>query len=107
MEVLITGHHVTITDSVREFVNKQLKKLENHYHQPTKVDVILQKSNGIFHSEASFHARKLHVHAKSASGNMYTAIRSMASKLDRQVVKHKELITDHGRHSDGQKTIRH
>jgi len=107
MEVLVKGHHVTVTNSVRSFVNKQLKKLENHYHQPTKVDVVLQKNNGLYLSEANFHARRLHVHAKSESDNMYTAIRSMASKLDRQIVKHKELTTDHGRHSDGQKTIRH
>ena len=107
MEVVIKGHHVTVSDAVREFVNKKLLKLANHYHQPTRVDVVLHKTNGSFLSEATFHARKFHVHASSEASNMYSAIRSMTSKLDRQILRHKELKTDHGRHNDGQKSIRH
>ncbi|MDE0310417.1 MAG: ribosome-associated translation inhibitor RaiA [Acidiferrobacterales bacterium] len=107
MEITITGHHMNITDSVREYVNKRLKKVGNHFRHPTKVDVILHKEKSTFQSEATVHARKVYIHAKSEAPDMFKAIDAMSSKLDRQVIKHKELRTDHGRHSDGQRTIRY
>ena len=107
MEISISGHHMSITDSIREYVNKRLKKVENHFHQPTKVDVILHREKSCFQSEATIHGRRVSIHAKSQAADMFTAIDSMTSKLDRQVVKHKELRTDHGRHSDRQRTIRY
>lgn len=107
MEISITGHHLNVTDSLRNYVNKRLKKVENHFRQPTKVDVILHKEKSSFQSEATIHARKVSIHAKSEASDMFTAIDAMSNKLDRQVIKHKELRTDHGRRSDGQRTIRY
>ena len=107
MDIVITGHHVNVTDGVRNFVEKKLKRVGNHFSRVSKIDVVLHKSNGTYRSEATVHANKFHIHAKSEASDMFTAIHGMSSKLDRQVVKHKELITDHGRHSDRQKTIRH
>ncbi len=107
MEVSITGHHLNITDSIRDYVNKRLKKVENHFRQPTKVEVILHKEKSSFQSEATIHGSRISIHAKSEASDMFAAIDAMSSKLDRQVVKHKEMRTDHGRHSDGQRTIRH
>ena len=107
MEVTVKGHHLNVTDSIRDYVNKRLKKVENHFRQPTKVEVILQKEKTSFQSEATIYGRKVSIHAKSEAPDMFSAIDSMSSKLDRQIVKHKELRTDHGRHSDRQRTIRY
>lgn len=106
MQISITGHHVNVTDSIRKYVNKRLKKVENHFRQPVKIDVILHKEKFSFLSEATIHGRRLSIHAKSTSTNMFAAIDDMTSKLDRQVLKYKERLTDHGRHIDRQKTIR-
>ncbi len=106
MEISVTGHQVNITDVIREYVNKRLKKVGNHFRQPTTVDVVLHKEKSSFQSEATIHGRKIAIHAKSEATDMFAAIDSMSNKLDRQIVKHKERLTDHGRHSDRQRTIR-
>ena len=107
MIVSITGHHMSITDSIRNHVNKRLNKVGSHFRQATRAEVVLHREKTCFQSEATIHGRRLSIHAKSEAQDMFSAIDSMTSKLDRQVVKHKELRTDHGRHSDGQRTIRH
>ena len=105
MEILITGHHMTVTTAIREHINKRLKKIENHFSQPTTIDVVLNKEKSSYQSEATIHGKKVSIHAKSVGNDMFSAIDSMSRKLDRQVVKHKEKLTNHGRHNDRQKSI--
>ncbi len=107
MDISITGHHVHVTDSIREYVNKRLKKIENHFRQPTSVDVILHKEHDAFQLEATLHGKKMSIHAHSESTDMFSAIDAMSSKLDRQVIKHKERLTDHGRNGHRQPGFRY
>ena len=58
MNISITGHHVHVTDSVRRYINKRLKKIENHFHQPTNVEIVLHKEHDSFQLEATLHGKK-------------------------------------------------
>jgi len=100
MDISITGHHIQVTDSIRNYVSKRLKKVENHFRQPTSVDVILHKEHDAYHLEATIRGKKMSIHAKARSMDMFGAIDAMSSKLDRQVIKHKERLThrDKGGH---------
>jgi putative sigma-54 modulation protein len=45
--------------------------------------------------EATIHVPGNDLHAESSDENMYSAIDLLADKLDRQVLKYKEKMTDH------------
>lgn len=107
MDISITGHHVHISDGVRTHVNKRLKKVENHFRQPTNVDVVLHKEHDSFHSEATIHGKRMAIHASSRSSDLFSAIDAMTSKLDRQVIKHKERLTSHGKHGNRPLDVRY
>ncbi len=107
MEISITGHHVSVPDTVRSYVNKRLKKVENHFRKPTSVDIVLHKEHDSYHLEATLHGKKMSIHAHSRSTDLFRAIDAMSSKLDRQVIKHKERLTNHGKNSHGQPIIRY
>ena len=107
MDISITGHHVHITDSIRTYVSKRLKKVENHFRQPTSVDVVFQKEHDSYHLEATIHGKKMAIHARSRSMDMFRAIDSISSKLDRQVIKHKERLTSHGKHGNRPVEVRY
>ena len=107
MEISITGHHITVRDSIRNYVNKRLKKVENHFRQPTSVDVILRKEGGSYRLEATLHGKKMSIHAHSHSTDIFRAIDAMSSKLDRQVLKHKERLTNHGKNGHGAPIVRY
>ena len=76
MQLNVTGHHVDITDSLRNYVGTKLAKLERHFDNMTDIHCILTVADSI-------------------QEDMYTAIDMLADKLDRQVKKHKEKLTDH------------
>ena len=105
MEVTITGHHMNISDATQNYVRKRLKKVEHHFQHPAKINVTLHRENATCYSEATIHGRKFTFHAKSDAHDMHTAIDAMSSKLDRQLIKHKEKLTSQGRHSQMQKTV--
>ncbi len=107
MDISITGHHVHVTDAIRSYVNKRLKKVENHFRQPTSVDVTVHKEHGSYHLEATIHGKKMAIHAHSRSMDMFSAIDAMSNKLDRQVMKHKERITSHGKNGHRQPSVRY
>lgn len=95
MQLNLTGHHVEITDSLRDYVTTKLDKLERHFDQVTNVHVILGVEKLRQKAEAKIHIKGNQLFAESENEDMYASIDSMIDKLDRQIRKHKEKVTDH------------
>lgn len=92
MRINISGHHVEVTDALHEYVVNKLSKLERHFDNITHIDVTLIVEKMIQKAEASVHVSGADLFANEENENMYAAIDSLADKLDRQVIKHKEKI---------------
>ena len=97
MHITITGHHLDITDSLRDYVNTKLERLERHFDQVTNIDVILSVEKLRQMAEATVPVNGSKIFANAEDQDMYTAIDALVDKLDRQIIKRKEKITDHHR----------
>jgi putative sigma-54 modulation protein len=95
MQINLTGHHVDITDSLRNFVHEKFQKLERHFDHITNVHVILSVEKLRQIAEAKVNVNGGELFANSESEDMYAAIDSLIDKLDRQVIKHKEKLIRH------------
>ncbi|HBL20608.1 MAG TPA: hypothetical protein DDZ29_07170 [Alteromonas mediterranea] len=95
MQITPTGHHVEITDSLRNYVDTKFSKLERHFDHISNVHVILNVEKLNQKAEATVHLSGAEVFASSENTDMYAAIDSMVDKLDRQVIKHKEKLKKH------------
>ena len=95
MQINLTGHHVEITDSLRNYVDTKFSKLERHFDHISNVHVILNVEKLNQKAEATVHLSGAEVFASSQNQDMYAAIDSMVDKLDRQVLKHKEKLKKH------------
>ncbi|MDM7859457.1 ribosome hibernation promoting factor [Alteromonas sp. ASW11-36] len=95
MQINLTGHHVDITDSLRNYVDTKFSKLERHFDHISNVHVILNVEKLSQKAEATMHLSGAEVFASSEDTDMYAAIDSMIDKLDRQVIKHKEKLKRH------------
>ena len=95
MQINLTGHHVEITDSLRNYVDTKFSKLERHFDHISNVHVILNVEKLNQKAEATVHLSGAEVFASSENTDMYAAIDSMVDKLDRQVTKHKEKLKKH------------
>ena len=95
MNLNITGHHVELTDPLRDFVTEKLGRIERHSDDMLDANVILTVEKVHHKAEATLHARGANLHAEATADNMYTAIDKLVDKLDRQTSKYKEKHKDH------------
>lgn len=95
MQLNISGHHLDITDSLREYVTSKLSRLEKHYDRITSTHVILSVDKLIQKAEATVHVSGGELFADAENEDLYAAIDSLTDKLDRQLIKHKEKHRGH------------
>jgi len=97
MQIDITGHHIDITDSLRDYVNQKMERVERHFDIVSQAHVILSVEKQRQKAEAKLMIKGSKVFAEAVDEDMYAAIDKLIDKLDRQVKKHKEKLTDHHR----------
>ena len=102
MQLNLTGHHVEITESMQDYVEQKLERLERHFDHVTNVHVILSVEKNRQKAEATVHIPGGNLFADAEDADMYAAIDAMSDKLDRQIKKHKEKLTDHHRSEGNQ-----
>lgn len=90
MQVNITGHHVELTNSLRDYVSEKLSRVQRHYDNITNVQVTLSIEKERQQAACTLHAAGADLHAEASDSDMYAAIDALTDKLDRQLVKHKE-----------------
>jgi putative sigma-54 modulation protein len=103
MNLNLTGHHVEITPAIREYVTSKFARLGRHFDHVIDVNVIMTVEKLKQKIEANVHLRGKDIFAECADQeDMYAAIDLLVDKLDRQIVKHKELYQKN-RHNDALK----
>lgn len=95
MKIDLSGHHIDITDSLRAYVDEKVGRVEKHFDRVTDVHVILSVEKQAQKAEATIHVKGNKIFAHAENADMYAAIDSLADKLDRQIIKHKEKTTNH------------
>ena len=95
MQMTISGHHLDITDPIRNYVTTKLSKLERHYEQITSTAVILTVEKLVQKAEATVHVAGAELFANAEHEDMYAAIDALTDKLDRQLIKNKEKHRGH------------
>lgn len=95
MQINISGHHVEVTQALKDYVESKVEKLERHFDSITNIQVTLTVEKATQKAEATLHAAGVELHANSENEDMYAAIDQMSDKLDRQLLKHKEKTLDH------------
>ncbi len=97
MQISVTGQNIDMTPAIRAYVEEKFARLERHFDHMTNVHVILRVERERQHAEASVHVNGADLFADHEHTDMYAAIDAIVDKLDRQVKKHKERLTDHRR----------
>ncbi len=95
MQINLSGHHVEVTSSLREYVNTKFSKLERHFDHINNVHVVLTVEKLNQKAEASVHINGGEVFASAVNTDMYASIDTLVDKLDRQILKYNGKISQH------------
>jgi putative sigma-54 modulation protein len=95
MQISITGHHVDVTEALKNYVMEKMQRIERHFDRIVDVHVVLAVEKLVQKAEATVHVNGASLFAREESEDLYAAIDGMVDKLDRQVIKHKEKVREH------------
>ena len=95
MQINLSGHHVEVTSSLREYVDSKFSKLERHFDHINNVHVVLTVEKLNQKAEANVHMNGTEVHASAVNADMYASIDTLVDKLDRQILKYKAKVSQH------------
>ena len=95
MQLSLSGHHVEVTASMRQYVEKKFERISRHFDHVIDVHCVLTVEKLRQKAEATLHVRGNAIHADATEQDMYAAIDLLADKLDRCIKKHKEKRADH------------
>lgn len=94
MNLHLTGHHLQLTPAIRDYISGKLTRISNHFDHVIDVNVILSVEKLQQKVEATVHVRGKDIFCESSDPDMYAAIDSLADKLDRAILRHKEKTLD-------------
>lgn len=89
MKINLSGHHVEVTDSIKEHIEEKFSKIANHFPTLISLDVIISKEHHKHQVELITNYEGSRISAKAADAVMYPAIASAAKKLD-AALKHRK-----------------
>lgn len=93
MQIQISGQHLDITDTIRDYVNEKMGKLSTLFDNITTIKIVLKVDNKIHQiAEGTVHLAQGVLHAIAEHKDLYAAIDLLENKLKAQIVKHKEML---------------
>ena len=90
MQLHVKGKNLEVSDSIRDYAERKLRKLDRRVHETTRVEIELavEKNPSIAESqvaEATVHLKGHTLRVRETSRDMKAAIDELADKLVRQV----------------------
>lgn len=93
MEVLIRGNKVDITESMSNYVNEKLSKLDKYMDTLSlKANVLVKVRNYTQKIEVTIPLKTLILRAEEEQQDFYSAVDLVVSKLERQIRKNKDKL---------------
>lgn len=101
MQFVVKGKNLQLTEALKEYAEKKLATIKKYFDHIIEVDVTLsvKDSKDISRSrvcEVTVWAKSVGtpIHGRSASEDLYASIDIVAEKIERQVKKYKEKLTN-------------
>ena len=105
MQLNVSGHHVEVTDSLRDYVESKMQKTVRHFDTVSDINCILTVEKLRHKAEATVHVHGSTIYADHTEEDMYAAIDGLVDKIERRVRKYKEKQVDH--HARDKQKIRY
>ena len=99
MNFTVSGHHVSVTPSIHDYVVAKFSRINRHFDHVIDVNVILSVEKLAQKAEVNVHVRGKDIFVETVDENMYAAIDTLADKLYRQILKYKDKTQDHAHSS--------
>lgn len=99
MQTQFVFRHMDSSDALRNYAEERLTKIKRYFSDPLKVNCTfsVEKINHIAQFDVTLR-NGLQLHSSEVTENMYSSIDMALAKMERQVRRYKDRITNHKPH---------
>ncbi|MCB2211558.1 ribosome-associated translation inhibitor RaiA [bacterium] len=94
MQVIIQGDGINVRDQLKEYIEKELERLERYYDRLMDADVILEGQLHQKEARIKLTLPRETLFASTMSDKFETSIESAVDKLVEQLKRHKEKLRE-------------
>lgn len=95
MQINVKGHQVTVTDALRDYATAKFERVTRLSDQLQEITVVLGVEKLLHKAEVTLLLSGRTLHADATAADMYAAIDVLVDKVETQLRKHKEKLTNH------------
>lgn len=97
MKINIRGDKVTVTKSIKDYIEEKITKLDKYFKNSDEVkcNVIIRVKNNLQTVEVSIPMSKLNIRAEESHDDLYAAVDLIIDKLERMIRKNKTRLNNH------------
>ena len=99
MEFIISGKNINVTPAIKDYAYKKLLHVRKYFDHIINVELVISVNKYEHFAEVTLSAKGIKIHAEEKSKDMYQTIDKLEKKLDRQIQKYKEKLTDKKHHN--------
>jgi putative sigma-54 modulation protein len=95
MNIIVNGRHLEVTPALRQYAEDKIGKFTKYVSTISEAIVTVSVEKHHQKAEVLLKVNGYMIQAEGATGDVYSAIDEVVEKLEKQVVKYKEKLTDH------------
>ncbi|MCK5706045.1 MAG: ribosome-associated translation inhibitor RaiA [Candidatus Aureabacteria bacterium] len=99
MNITVTGRHVDITESMREYAREKIQKLDKFKPKIIDLHITMDVEKYRQKVEATLKGKHFTIHAKEETGDIYSSIDLLIARLEKKLRSIKEKLQDHHKKS--------
>lgn len=94
MNISITSRRNQLSDRHKAYIEEKVSKLEKYVHGTSEAHVVLEKGEIGQVVEITFHGLNKTMHGREIGDNIHACVDKVVHKLESQVRKQKEKLTE-------------
>lgn len=96
MGIQVRGRNIEVTDALKEYINKRLRKLEKYIDNLGEAQVSLSVVRGFHRIEVTIPINGMILRGEESTGDMYASTDLVVDKLEKQIEKYKGKLQKRG-----------
>jgi putative sigma-54 modulation protein len=106
MQTSVTFKNLDPSDTLKDYVNEKLDRLDRFLDNPAEANVVLSVEKFRHIAEVNIVGDRLNLIGKEATADMYLAVDMVADKLEKQLKKSKDKIRERRSGAKGRREMR-
>ena len=94
MQISVTFKHIDASEPLRTYVSEKLNKFDRYLHNPAEANVVLSVEKHRHQAEITIVGDRMAINGREETDDMYSAIDMVLDKLEKQIKKSKEKLSD-------------